>query len=412
MICDEPSRDEARVYIVWHPDFLDGEGIAKQLIADLDRATAGGDMLSVPTEVRSAPVPGFGQPILIDRYAAQFSVAVLLSERHLVRAMQSEWRSFRDALADSVPDISGRTTRHFVLPLIFALDDMGALDPMQPDQDAPNGTLWDAPQAIRAYSWDEDPAHQAVKRVLFVLRTLLIGLELTSDTAEMAADRHLVFLSHAKADKIAAQERGTEVLIEALRSRMADTGVALDPFFDETHLTPALGWRFQFLRAIERSSFVALRTDAYGSRPVCQWELLEAKRRRRPAICIDAVSERELVSFAYGGNLPTLRLGAELDLAGIDTLLMALIGETVRCMIWLREAARVVAKIEFEAVTLLPRPAELADLAFHVMEHKDQPSHLIYPDPPLSNDALALIDALRPDWVQILPLSAVREDRS
>ncbi|MCR9121296.1 MAG: toll/interleukin-1 receptor domain-containing protein [Phyllobacteriaceae bacterium] len=400
--------DETRVYIAWHPDFEQGRGIAERLIADLTLSSMSTGAVPIPTEIRSAPAIDSACPRSIDPKAARFSVVVIISDTKLVQAMGSDWQPLKESIVAAMPDLVAEVGPSFVLPLVFAMDGPGSLDPLEPDPGSPQAVAWDAPQAVRAYDWEEPEEHRAIKRALFVMRTLLIGLQLSSNSATDSADRHLVFVSHAKADKHQAEAAGMTAIVEALRRRMADSDLALDPYFDETHLTPSLGWRQQFQRAIARSSFIALRTDTYGSRPVCQWELLLAKRRRRPVICIEALTKRELISFAYGANLPTLRLNVDPDGHAIDILLLALMSETVRCLLWLREARRVAVDAGMEDVTLLPRPAELLDLAFHVLERKTASGYLVYPDPPLPRDTVELLDALRPEGVEVLPLSALR----
>ena len=90
--------------------------------------------------------------------------------------------------------------------------------------------------------------------------------------------------------------------------------------------------------------------------------------------------------------------------------------EMARVELWLREARAVVAQAGVPDATLLPRPAELVDLAFQVLEHqakgdtKHRPSILVYPDPPLSDDLYELLEALKPPDFEVLPLSRLQVD--
>lgn len=89
--------------------------------------------------------------------------------------------------------------------------------------------------------------------------------------------------------------------------------------------------------------------------------------------------------------------------------------EMARVELWLREARAVVAQAGVPDATLLPRPVELVDLAFQVLEHhaKGDTSHrtiLVYPDPPLSDDLNELIEALKPPNFEVLPLSRLQVD--
>ena len=165
---------------------------------------------------------------------------------------------------------------------------------------------------------------------------------------------------------------------------MRGTNYGLEAYLDEMHALAGWPWKEQFKEAIGQGAFLAVDTDAYAARPICQWELLQAKRDRRPILSINAVRERQPVTFAYGGNLPSTRAPDLDDDAGVDRLLLALMTEMVRIELWLDEARAAVEFAGLPEPVLLPRPVELADLAFHVLEHgTDGPlASLVYPDPP------------------------------
>ena len=219
-----------------------------------------------------------------------------------------------------------------------------------------------------------------------------------------------MFLSHAKADLRASEAENRDALVSRLTDRMRGTNYGLEAYLDETHALPGWPWREQFREAIGQGAFLAVDTDAYAARPVCQWELLQAKRDRRPILSINAVRERQRVTFAYGGNLPSMRAPDLDDDAGVDGLLLGLMTEMVRIELWLYEARAAVERAGLPEPVLLPRPVELADLAFHVLEHGADDPHatLVYPDPPLSRDLRELIEALRPSRLRVLPLSELQ----
>lgn len=358
------DRDQLRIYVVCHPGYFEGPLIAQPVVAHFEGVSERIGKQPITARVLSVsadPVDPTGPPAPVDTEAADVSVVVILAEPQLMAAFDGPWAGFRDALLAAMPAEDEEPTPGFLLPLVIALEP-SALDPFRKAA-AAGSPVYDAKQAERAYDWP-----------------------------------------HA-----AEAEHGVAI-VSRIRERCQASNYGLDAYFDETHTVPGFGWKRQFRRAIAGSSFLAVGTDACASRPVCQWELLQAKRSRRPIMSINAVSEREAAIFSYGGNVPSSRVAGFSD-AEIDGLLLDLVTEAVRSELWLRDARRVADRRALENVTLLPRPIELVDLAFHVMDGSEADASrsghatLVYPDPPLSDDVMALIEALKPDDLDIMPLS-------
>ena len=288
----------------------------------------------------------------------------------------------------------------------------GALDPLQTEEALAHslGSI----QAERAYDWAHGVAdgHAVTRILLQTCRLILDGLDrIVRNLATGAGPaRRVVFLSHAKADLRTAEAENRDALVSRLTERMHGTNYGLEAYLDETHALSGWPWKDQFRKAIGQGAFLSVDTDAYAARPICQWELLQAKRDRRPILSINAVRERQPVTFAYGGNLPSTRVPDLDDDAGVDRLLLDLMTEMVRIELWLYEARAAVERAGLPEPVLLPRPVELTDLAFHVLEHGADGSRatLVYPDPPLSRDLRELIDALRPSRLHVLPLSELQ----
>ena len=93
----------------------------------------------------------------------------------------------------------------------------------------------------------------------------------------------------------------------------------------------------------------------------------------------------------------------------MDQLMLDLLTEMLRRELWILGARAATKRAGIQRATLLPRPVELADLAFHVLDEiESDSSHdatLVYPDPPLPPHLRELIDALRPPTLSVRPLS-------
>ena len=403
--------DQVRVYIIRHPNFAEGEELANAVAARLEGPPGPPSANPIATRVlceAANPSVENGEPHYIDKKASIFSIAIILADGLLTKALQGPWSGFRVDLADAMPSQEQQNEDAFILPLVVSTDEE-SIDPLNLGRNAP--------QAERAFQW-QDPlsSEAAVTRILLhTYRLVLSGLDLSRFDAPRDTNpiRRQVFLSHSKADLQESEQAGGVAIVDRLRQRMNDSNYGLSPYFDATHMLPGFRWNDQFIKAIKESSFVAVVTDSYASRPDCLRELLQAKRERKPILSVNAVGDRENVSFAYGGNLPNRRVG-RLNGGEADELLLDLIAEVARVELWLREAQWVTEKAGLPDAVLLPRQAELVDLAFYVLDHRPEGdnniSHgtLVYPDPPLSEDQLTLIETLKPDNLDVLPLSNLR----
>ena len=399
-------QDTVRLFVVHHPATPQAAEVADALVRYFEGDSVALEPQPISTRVLSQPAnpddPN-GPPRLIDFPASAFSVAILLADSELQNALASPWAEFRRALVDAIPPQQGPASAGFCLPLVIALD-QEALDPLQTAQAFPeDGAI----HAERAFCWPGDVAtdHGIVRILLHACRVMLDGLHRLQSDAGRSPRRRLVFFSHAKAD---LPRDKAESLVHGLATRMQGTNYGLEAYLDETHALSGWSWRSQFQKAIDEGALIAFDGDAYPSRPECQRELLRAKRSRRPVLAIDALNKRQPNRFAYGGNIPVVPQppANEFDM---DQLMLDLFTEMLRAELWLRGARAAAKRAGVQAATLLPRPVELADLAFHVLDGVESDSSndatLVYPDPPLPPHLRELIDALRPTTLWVRPLS-------
>ena len=399
-------HDTVRLFVVHHPASPQTADVADTLARYFEGDSVALEPQPISTRVLSQsanPDSPNGPPRLIDFTASAFSVAVLLADRALQDALANPWAEFRRALVDAIPPQQGPASAGFCLPLVIALD-QEALDPLQTEQAFPEDS---AIHAEHAFCWPVGVTtdHGIVRILLHACRVMLDGLHHLQSDDGGSPTRRSVFLSHAKAD---LPEDKAESLVHGLVIRMQGTNYGLEAYLDETHALPGWSWRSQFQKAIDQGALIAFDGDAYPSRPECQRELLRAKRSRRPVLAIDALNKRQSNRFAYGGNLPVVRLPPANEFA-MDRLMLELFTEMLRTELWLHGARAATKHAGVQAATLLPRPVELADLAFHVLDQVESDSShdatLVYPDPPLPPHLLELIDALRPPTLSVRSLS-------
>lgn len=221
---------------------------------------------------------------------------------------------------------------------------------------------------LRAFDEPDDE-----ERKKFVARRVLHLLirRLRPHVADEDAPPVTIFLSHAKID-VGKQPGVVNSLLEYLKANQPEK-----TWFDSGDI--ASGSRFA--KAIEEgvadSALLAVVTDAYSSRSWCRREVLFAKRHQRPFVIVDALQEREIRRFPYAGNGPVLRWRDD-----PRDVVDALLRETLRYA-YAEEMLRQRARPGDE---ILPSGPELVTVV-----HRDKAKPVLYPDPPLGTEELAVL---------------------
>jgi hypothetical protein len=221
---------------------------------------------------------------------------------------------------------------------------------------------------LRAFDEPNDAERKKLvaRRMLHLLIRLLRPHSVDEDAPPVT-----IFLSHAKIDA-GKPHSVVNSLLEYLKANQPEK-----TWFDSGDI--ASGSRFA--KAIEDgvadSALLAVVTDTYSSRSWCRREVLFAKRYQRPFVIVDAIQEREIRRFPYSGNVPVLRWRDD-PRAVIDSLLR----ETLRYMY----AEEMLRKRARPGDDILPSGPELVTVV-----HRDKARPVLYPDPPLGIEELAVL---------------------
>ena len=214
---------------------------------------------------------------------------------------------------------------------------------------------------------DDDERKKLVARRMLHLLIRRLRPHPTNDDAPPVT----IFLSHAKID-IGKHPGVVNSLLEYLKANQPE-----ETWFDSGDIASGS----QFAKAIEDgvadSALLAVVTDAYSSRSWCRREVLFAKRHQRPFVIVDALQQREIRRFPYAGNAPVLRWRDD-PRDVVDSLLR----ESLRHAYaeeMLRQRAR-------PGDDILPSGPELVTVV-----HRDKAKPVLYPDPPLGIEELAVL---------------------
>jgi hypothetical protein len=386
------------VYVVWHPDFKEGEryalSIYSALVRDAGQPLSRG--LGIPVFFRSEPDVGSAVPPPISFDEAVHTAVVVLVDGHLVRHAHEGWGRY---VAELWRATHRGTGTHRVYPV--------SLSPhaFQVDPELAEDNF------IRLHDPAAGPEEQRqallVSRLTNELCRLLLQRPRISEAEkpEEAVPPVKLFLSHTKV----RTDPGVQISRE-LRTYIHERW-PLQTFFDALDI-PA-GNAFgdiiqQQLRAgtgpRQPRALVAIQTDAYASREWCQREILLAKRRGIPIIVVHAVERGEERSFPYLGNVPTYRWNtaappeercrAVLDLSLSEVLRHEFLTQQLRAL--LQQFVPPSDNNPFTPEPLSRSPELLTFLSKAGM--------YIYPDPPLGEAELEILREQHPDVELVTPL--------
>lgn len=369
------------VYIIWHPDFAAGAGLAEILRGhfrrELYQNVAGGTGLSVI--FRSEPLPETGKPLPINFSESETTAVLILAESCM--ANDPEWGTYlRELSAQS--EIAGLGTHLFPIAIEVEGLNLGLEE-----------------QALRWDQWIQDGSNNTAN-----LHIRLIS-ELTYEFCRMLRHylEHLkqpekdeddllnylkkvqIFLSHSKHDEDG--ERIARLIREQLHS-----GHGLSSFFDVHDIPAGLRFHQVLLKQLAQSAVVAIHTDSYSSREWCRREIIEAKRNSVPLVVANCISELDERGFPYMGNVPIVRMDPQ-QAERINIIIARLLDEVLKDFLWRCRIQLVNTKQS--AVQFVPRAPELISLAGLKFPGIGQPT-IVYPDLPLSSEEERLFEEVKP----------------
>ncbi|MCY4000026.1 MAG: toll/interleukin-1 receptor domain-containing protein [Bacteroidetes bacterium] len=244
-------------------------------------------------------------------------------------------------------------------------------------------------QALRWDKWDleDEPREKRLIRELTYSLALVLRNHLqrrkpsTNEPTHQSVEleKFQVFLSHTK------QGEHGEVIAKNIRRWLQDNS-RLSSFLDIYDISAGELFPDVIDRNIERSVFLAIRTDYYSSSEWCRREVIEAKRKGVPFIVIDCVSSDVERSFPYLGNVPVVRMDSE-DQGYLPQVAGRLFNEILKDLLW---------RCRIESLPLTPsnvfflsRPPELISIIF--LDSMSPADVIVYPDPPLGSEEINLL---------------------
>lgn len=384
-----PYRPYLTIYVVWHPRFRAGRGIADRIYTHFcrDVRLPMSRTLGIPVFFRSTPASKEARlPLEIALDESRHSAVVALVDDHMVS--DDRWCRYIKAIWRKT---GGSRSPHRLYPVAltrnaFNLDRKVAQNNFI--------RLYDHGREAGRSLLTSTLTHELCRILLNRPRLAQLG---TAGKVRFSPGPVRLFISHAKADGLKEAE--------ALQRYVA-TQTSLKTFFDAHDLPPGFDFQKEITASAAQCALIAVKTDAYASREWCRREVVAAKRYGSPLIVVNAVRHGEDRSFPYMGNVPTIRwtsastrcLKAVTDLALAEVLRHAYFKGHLETMSRL-------AGVRGKRVCL-PRPPELLTLlnvASPSNGRGGRPTTVIYPDPPLGDEEMDLVTELAPGTVMTTP---------
>jgi hypothetical protein len=379
------------IHLLAHPKSESAKAVAQRLMGRFVEPPASGGLripvFFTPERGNDLP-PGIGERDGIDVDRAQHTLIVILADARMARVVEGGTGvAWRDFIRDAITVAPLGSSVHHVLPIALELGAFG---------------LADQAHFLGVPLDSELPAQEAQERRLaeISLHIAARGIQLLEfgKIDALAPDRikapvHL-FISHAKADlKQDRTDPAHQVLNEL-------TTLPIQGWFDAGQIAPGQ----EFERAIKAgledcTIMLAFCTDAYGSRPWCRREVLDAKRMGAHVLLVDALNEGEPRRFPYLGNMPTIRWQFRDPTVDARRVVDRAVLEALR----FKHNRAQLQTMAVGSEVVLAAPPEAVTLAYELDDPATEKT-FIYPDPPLGREEIDVLVKLRPKARFLTPL--------
>jgi hypothetical protein len=378
------------IYVVWHPSFKKGMDVADYIYSCFSRDT---EMplsrgIGIPVYYRSFPPKGMKEPIKIPFNDAEYNAIIVLVDDELFN--DDDWNIF-------VKDLIAKTSaKNRIFPIAFSSNAYFFEE-----------STFGREQFIKAQPEKEEFSNEEFKAILKLIRgRLLHGFcrlllskpqKIEAKEFEVPAPVKL-FISHAKKDN----EKEAKEFRDFVRSQ-----TKLSTFFDANDIADGHKFDTQLKKAIEdgHAALVVFHSDAYSTREWCQIEILTAKRYKTPIVIVHNITNGEKRSFPYMGNVPTIKFLNNnfediIDLTLYQILINIFHNENLKKI----KSLFIPKQIDGVELSTPPELFNFIDILSKKGKSKTKQFIVLYPDPPLGNDEIRVLDEMPNNIMFLTPI--------
>jgi hypothetical protein len=377
-------KSPLNIYIVWHPNFSRGKDYANYLYSEFCRD------FQKPLS-RGIGIPVFfrwqsyieNKPLDIDFEQAERNAVIVLVDDEMFE--DQIWTQFFKDIATN----KAQNKRIFPVALSkYAYD----VVPEIKEQFIRLQTITDLNETTEF----EKRCKKLRSELLHDLSRLLLNMNSSSDAShDVNPPPVKLFISHAKKD-------GETKAMDFRNYLRAET--KLSSFFDANDIANGYDFEKEIAGGLKNSILVVFQTDAYSTREWCRIEIITAKRYKSPIVIVNAIISGEKRGFPYIGNAPTIRWNNNFDDI-IDLALTQMLHNLYNEQI-LEKYIELYNLKETNETAYLTSPPELFNYLDIKKMKKDKEKNILvlYPDPPLGNEELKLLDELDGGITFITPI--------
>ncbi|WP_025685577.1 TIR domain-containing protein [Paenibacillus maysiensis] len=352
------------IYVGWHHEFNEGLELAENIFTffnrDVNDSFSRG--ISIPVFFRS------GENLSpISTEDSVFTAVVLLVDSNMV--IDNEW----DKYINQLLAVNEKFPKKFMLyPIAIERNAFNLKNSLLKKN------------FIRSYEHDNDWIYIASMLTHEFCRLLYNVKRINEEDKNSRANGPVkLFISHAKED-------GVNFAKSLCSFISAET--PLKTFFDANDI--AFGYDFpqEIESHINKSVFVAIHTDKYSSREWCRREVVLAKKHNRPMVLINLFNEGESRSFPYMANVKTIRINQKGNKKNKNfKIILFTLAETLRFKYHEMFMDYLVRKLPIPAKerNIFSYPPELLTLFSGLVQDE---KYIIYPDPPLSQEEIDILN--------------------
>lgn len=380
------------VFIVWHPDYLEGQQMADFLYSVLCRDSSKPLIRSmgIPVYFRSTKSENKNQPIAIDFAESEFTAVIALVSDEFV--VDKEYGNYLDKIFDECNYVSDKRRIYPIAISKNAFNVSAKLSPINFIRAKSNSNDCNTETKENIFSQIKSP-------VLHELSRLLMNMKKATDEIDSLTISPPIklFISHSKHD---------ESKLDAARFRdYINSQTQLKTFFDTNDIAYGSNFGDEIKKAAHKheSALVVFQSDSYSDREWCRIEVLEAKSAGCPIVIVNAIENGEKRAFPYLGNYPSIRFKSNfLDIIDL-TLEQVLFNLYTKLFI---DSLTTLYGIKADRIlSTSPELFNFIQLKAQGLREGENFGLVVYPDPPLGSEEMEILNKLDSNFHFITPLT-------
>lgn len=376
------------VYIVWHPNYVEGQQVAIFLYSALCRNPEKPLVrsLGIPVYFRSKNFGGTNLPAKIDFSESEYTAIIPLISDDFVND-----KGFENYLNELYESCSEANDKRRIYPVALSKHTFNVSRKLS----VINFIRVDKAQDS-SFSTVENIQFQVKSPVLHELCRFLMNMKRASDETESLTISPPVklFISHSKHD---------DSKLDAMKFRdYINSQTQLKTFFDANDIAFGSHFGDEIKKAASESALVVFQSDSYADREWCRIEVLTAKSEGCPIVIVNAIQNGEKRAFPYLGNYPSIRF--KKNYQGIVDL-------TLEQVLFNRYTTKLLDSLtdlyNIKASRILSNAPELFNfiqLKKKGVAENEKYALVIYPDPPLGTEEMDILNQMDEDFVFVTPM--------